>query len=161
MSLEASSSYSSYVDTVKQIVPYVAKKAANLYEHASHPGETQKKAQAGIRSTVGIASIYFSPGAAVAAALAASCKPEKAKFLCEFAEGAITGFWNKLPFKVKVLLPVVGITAVATYDFTTIFKGLSIIFAFKLGAELCVRNFTKENRAAEFKKIEDQNPVEE
>ncbi|NGX43396.1 MAG: hypothetical protein K940chlam7_01693 [Chlamydiae bacterium] len=161
MSIEASSSFGGYVDSAMQIAPYVAEKTANLYEKASHPGETQKSVQAGIRSMIGIASIYFSPGAAVVGALAASYKPDAVTSGCQFAEGAITGFWNKLPFRVKLLLSAGGITTVAIYDPTTIFKGLSILFAGKLGAELGVRNFRKENVAAEVKKIEEQHPVED
>ncbi len=122
--------------------------AAQLYQEFQEPGHLQKSAQAALRSIAGVASIATFPYVAAAGAAAASFTPRLVKHVLALAEGAVTGVWNKMPFNAKVGIVVAGIGA-TYYDPTSVFKTLGFVISLKMGAELGLHNFVKEEfRAA-------------
>ena len=70
-------------------------------------------------------------------------------------------FWKSLPFKAKIIVPAVGVIAVAYYDPTALLKFAGIFFSAKLGAELGVRNLRKENVVAITLQAEIENKIGE
>ncbi len=128
--------------------------AVQLYKDLQEPGHLQKSAQAALRSIAGVASIATFPYVAATGAAAASFKPHLVKHVSTLAEGAVTGVWNKMPFNAKVGIVVTGVSLATYYDPTSVFKTLGFVIALKLGAELGLRNFAKEEVAAATKEAE-------
>ncbi len=127
-------------------------KAVELYNKASVPGAVQKKALAFTRAAVGIASISFFPGQAVAGAGLAAVAPDTMSKVVTFTEGAITGLWNSMSPKQRFGAAAAGITI--TYFGFGLLSIPASIFAAKLGAELALRNHKKEEIAAVAKQME-------
>lgn len=158
---DVSSTSPGYVDRAKQVGNYATSAVSDLYKNASQPGSCQKTTYAFMRSVAGVASIHLSPYSAGLGALAGSVTPGPVKKGCEIADKMISAFWNTLPHEAKIGLPVAGAAAVAYgLDPTSLFNAMGSIFALKLGAELAVRNYSKENVAEAVRKAESAEGIE-
>ncbi len=144
----------SYVDQAYLFATFVRDGAVSLYNRASIPGEIQKRSLSFVRSTVGLASIYTCPWFAGGGALIASIAPDRVKVGITWTEGMVSGLWNRMTFKQRVIASTVGVTiTVAGFGILNI---PAAIFATKLGAELALKNLAKETIAEVTRAAEEQ-----
>jgi hypothetical protein len=142
-------------NTVMNYLSWGKNKGVDLYHRAAAPGETHKKVLTFVRTSVGIASIYCCPLYAGGAAIVCSIAPNKISAVTTKMEGMITGLWNSMSFNQRVLAAGAGITiSVAGYGLLNI---PAAILSAKLGGELAIRNYAKQNVAEAAAKAEKEH----
>lgn len=144
--------------TLKECTYSAVNRAYDFWSTTCQPGERQNKAQACVRTVVGLASIHLYFPASVTGAIVGSVKPEYTKTVCSTIDGMITGFWNKLSYNQKVAASIAGVSLAYVGMGYMYIPGS--IFALKLSAELAYKNAGKEEIASKVRELEEQQKVE-
>jgi hypothetical protein len=131
---------------LESVGSYLKERAEYYYDAANTEGaETPKRLLAFTRGCVQIGSVVACPWQAVYGAIASAAVPEPTKGVTEFLDAMITGLWNKMTLKQKVVATLIGVPiTIAGYEFLVIPAAL---FSAKVGAELVYKNYKKEQIA--------------
>lgn len=132
------------MDAWNNNVAPVCDKVSYVVGCVSQGGERQKQFLALTRTAVGVASVALSPTAAVAGGLAGVVAPNKVKVCSEWIDAGLTGLWNKMSMRSKVGASLGGIALLGFGVNISVLTLPAAFFAMRLGADLGVINYNKE-----------------
>lgn len=105
--------------------------------------ESKKRFLACLRTSVGVASVYYSPLSAIAGASLTLVSPSLAERIVATTDGAVSGLWNGMNVLTRLGLTAGGVIFLSM-DFSPIpLTAATVFFACKLGAEVAIVNYNR------------------